>query len=262
MRRRRASRSAARRLKAAGSGRMCATGGGPPGAPARRSRSGAQRAAGRAAATSRPEAVDERQGGRCRAGGSTGTSSTRSSGPPTSASSRSRVGEQERPQERADDGAEAQPGLGHRRLLVPEQHRVERAGQRAESRPARRAPAAGRAGGPPRGRRSRRAGPRRQGRGRRGRPRARGRARGRGQAAGAGPGGSGSGRCRRKVPVARLTSTAVGVAHRRLAVGHLLGHPGHLAAQRVACRPSWPGACTRSSSRACPGCGPCPGGRR
>ena len=67
--------------------------------------------------------------------------------------------------------------------------------------------AAGRGGAPRRGRRSRRAGQRLMGLGRCGRPRARGRARGTGQVAGGAPGsGAGAGRCRRKVPVARLTS--------------------------------------------------------
>ena len=68
--------------------------------------------------------------------------------------------------------------------------------------PARPEPGVGPGGGRPAGRRSTPSSPSPRGRDRRRRPRARGRARGRGQAAGAG-----SGRCRRKVPVARLTST-------------------------------------------------------
>ena len=69
-------------------------------------------------------------------------------------------------------------------------------------------PAAGPAGGPPPGRRSSRTGQRWQGHGRCGTPRDRGAAHERGQAVGAEPGTvAGSGRCRRKVPVARLTST-------------------------------------------------------
>ncbi len=73
--------------------------------------------------------------------------------------------------------------------------------------PATRRPAGDRDGAPRPGRRSRGAGPRERGRGRRCTPPAPGRARGTGQPAGAEPGaGSGSGRCRRKVPVARLTS--------------------------------------------------------
>ena len=44
------------------------------------------------------------------------------------------VAAQERTEEDADDGREAQPGLSHRRFLVPEQDRVERAGERAEPR--------------------------------------------------------------------------------------------------------------------------------
>jgi hypothetical protein len=44
------------------------------------------------------------------------------------------VAEEEGAQKRPDNGAEAEPSLGHRRLLVAEQDRVERARQRAETR--------------------------------------------------------------------------------------------------------------------------------
>ena len=188
-------------VKAAGSGRMCATGGGPSGSSARRSRAGAQRAAGR-----RPTTSSARPATRPRGAGPgrwvDGTRATTSMGPPTVASSRPAWASRNARRSAAHDGAEALPGLGHRRLLVPEQDRVERARQRAEACRHHGRRAAGPGGGRPAGRRSRRT----LAAGRRGRGNAQtpgpGRAPGRGQAAGAG-----SGRCRRKVPVARLINT-------------------------------------------------------
>ena len=83
----RAARPVRGAMKAAGSGRMCATGGGPPGASARRSRAGAHRAAGKCAATSRPR-PSTRPRGAAPGRWVDGTRSTRSKGPPTIASSR------------------------------------------------------------------------------------------------------------------------------------------------------------------------------
>ena len=95
---------------------------------------------------------------------------------------------------------EACARLGHGRLLVTHEHRVERARERAEPDRGDGGQGQGEALARPRGRRNRR--PRlRRGRSRAGRPRVRVALPGRGQAV-----GSGSGRCRRKVPVARLTS--------------------------------------------------------
>ena len=123
----------ARGLKAAGSGCMCATGGGPPGSSARRNRPGSHRAAGSALTTSRPRPSTTGEGGKAGAVGGRdeeheveGAAHHRFE--PTT------VVQQERPEQRADERAEAQPRLGHGRLLVPEQHRVERARQRAEPR--------------------------------------------------------------------------------------------------------------------------------
>ena len=109
--------------------------------------------------------------------------------------------------ERAHHGPEAPARLAHRRLLVSHQHGVERARQRAQAhREDGRQGEAEAAADPPAGeahgvRPGRPAADART-------PRVRAAAPGRGQAAGGGPWSvSGSGRCRRKVPVARLTST-------------------------------------------------------
>ncbi len=160
-----------------------------------------------------------------------GTGNTKCRRPPASrGDARPRAVVQEAGGQRADDRRRTGRGPRRRRLLVPHEHRVERPGQRAQphrqDRRQHHAEAAGdqAAGeahpvGPRCGAAAQAAGPGDRGpAGRRGQP---------------DESGSGVGRCRRKVPVARLIELAVGVAHAGLAVGHLLGHAHHLAAEGV-----------------------------